>query len=456
MQKQQQNIIELTWIFYLGIEKNKFFVDKNHNCRFKKFDILDEKTGNFIEKNENFIIKPFPNINNFYGCTYCGKYHFCERSIKKCPLINTFDTKVCIFSGRVVSETQLVLGRWEDEELCKKESILNHNENFIKNNIIKKKIPLLNNNIKLFNKDQENIKISKEESNKNDNNNNNNNNNDKGVIFFSKPKSSESIKKDNNFDMDIDNKNITTKNDFSFKGIDYGQINPINIEFQNVLNEYFSFLDKKIEDSLDILTSFHLTCKKNCLGLLQNYNINNNNIIYHNLCENNAFLNKFEHFIKNNIENILIQLQIDDDSIFIKKEYYYKIISKILVLIYNSKYMNQKINKYKSKQKNRYIDINTYKNFNIDNRLIIAFKIVTITELCESLLLDCLLSNYFINNINGINNLIWLEDRWLIEQRKKPNNCNLFDSFKKKISKLIFDCLRCYHNYPLWLKSNLQ
>ena len=437
----------LHWIFEF-CKYNKFSVDQSHDCRPKKLSFMD-KFGYEQERTEFFIIKPF-NGFNFYGCTLCGKYHFCEKSSKICPLINTADSKVCLFSGSVVSSTQMVVGHWNDEIIFDKESkvIYEKQKSLF---VPKKRLPSLSNNMRPFNEHNKNIKLSNE-YNININN----------LVTLKKIKQEPCSKMkaeitsgpvfstDENIDMLQDDDNsINNKKEYNnFKGLDNDQTNPINVYFKDTLDEYFNYLDDYINNNLTILQMNK--CNNNCSNNLNN-GINNIQI-YNNLCEKNGFYTLFGENISNDIESILYS--IDSNSYnTINKKYYIKMTTRIISLVYDSLVMKKKIDNYIN-TKCKSIEIQCSKKLSTDNILIIAFRIADIKKLCYSLLLDCFLETFFITLYNGLNLPIWIKDKWLSEQSKINNN-NIFNKIDKKISNLIYDCLSSYNKNGFWLRNTL-
>lgn len=244
--KMYNNKVEVTlhWIF-IFCKYNKFHVDNTHDCRPKKHSILT-KYGDEKEHIEYFIIKPFHEIN-FYGCIMCGKYHFCEKSPKICPIINTMDSKVCLFSGSIVSCNQMVVGNWGDEIICDKEAkVIYDKQKTIY--LPKKRLPSLNNNMRPFYENNSNIKL----SNKINNNNINN------LITLKKikqePISKMKLEISSGPKFSSDDTIIENTQDYNnFKGIDTDQVNPIIVNFRDTLDDYFSYLDDYLNNNLSIL-----------------------------------------------------------------------------------------------------------------------------------------------------------------------------------------------------------
>ena len=466
---------ELKWIFKLSKEL-KFFIDQSHQCNPKKIETFN-KYGDLIIKTESFIKKPFKKMNNFYGCTFCGKYHFCENSLKTCPIINNIDNKVCFFSGKIVMGVDFVITYERDIEFKQ------DNQLFLKrnkcNNIIKRSLPDLNGNKKCFYENKENIKVLSL--------NNKNNylpvfkklkieNKQQNDILLSKLKStiekgplineeklfedkffkkfnnnSEIIKEKYEEDEDNDNDYIINNNK--------DQINPIEIEFNFILNKYFSYLDNIINENLNILKPL---CKNNCLLLYENNNYYNNNkkdlIFYENICIKNSFYQLFNDSIQKNIDYLIYN--IDNNSSISIKQNYYKIINRIIGLVYNSPNMKKLIKKYIEKSKLSHIESNKYSKLNIDGFLIIAFKIADITKLCNSLILNLFLDNYFLQDSIGNNILIWSRDYWLYNKyffNKSTND--IYNKFDNNISNLILNSLNSYFknsfNHPNWLRKSI-
>lgn len=429
--------IILFWIFEL-CKLNKFVVDQNHDCRPKKISFLD-KYGYEQEKTEFFIIKPFNGVN-FYGCLFCGKYHFCEKSPNDCPLINTPDSKVCCFSGGVVSSTQMVVGHWNGEVIFDKESkVIYEKQKSLY--IHKKRLPALNNNMVPFNSHNKNIRLS---NNKPINN----------FITLKKMKQEPRTKYkaaissgpifssyDDNMDIDDDNNNKKEYN--NFKGLDTDQINPINVYFKDTLDDYFSYLDDYINEN--ILTLQLTDC-------FHNTNNNTTLVLYNNICEKHGFYSLFGDNIVNDVESVLYNIDSTNYNI-IDKTYYIKMTTRIISLVYDSLFMRKKIDDYVN-TKCKSIEIQSSMKLATDNVLIIAFKIADIKKLCYSLLLDCFLETFFISLYNGLNLHIWVRDKWLYNQSKINNN-GIFNKFDKKISNLIYDCLSSYNKNGYWIRNTI-
>lgn len=431
--------IVLYWIFEL-CKLNKFSVDQTHDCRPKKIRFFD-KFGFEQERTDFFIVKPLNNIE-FYGCLQCGKYHFCEKSSKDCPLINTPDSKVCLFSGSVISSTQMVVGHWNDEVIFEKESkVIYEKQKSLC--IHKKRLPSLSSNMRPFNENNKNIRLS-----------NNNNKSINNFITLKKIKQEPRTKykseitsgpifasydDDDNKDMNLDDK----KEYNNFKGLDNDQTNPVYVNFNDTVDDYFKYLDDFIDDNISILQLNN--------NNTQSITVNNGNQqIYNNICEKNGFFNLFGDNIKNDVESILFSI---DNSATIDKNYYIKMTTRIISLIYDSLFMKKKIEDYTT-TKCKSIEIQSTKKLSSDNILIIAFKIADIKKLCYSLLLDCFLETFFMSLYNGLNLPIWIGDKWLYEQRKINNN-GIFHKVDKKISNLVYNCLSSYNKYPYWLRNSL-
>ena len=103
----EESRIELVtrWLVWLGVTHAVYNVDNTHQC--------------FNEK-PRAIIRPFKEVNNFYGCLKCGKYHFCFHSHHTCDSVaptqdinNNMPT--CVYSGQSILDAQNeVVGNYVD------------------------------------------------------------------------------------------------------------------------------------------------------------------------------------------------------------------------------------------------------------------------------------------------------------------------------------------------------
>jgi len=482
---------EIYWIFLIT-NYHIYKIDNFHDCCTKKIS----KINKFGEEEiivESTIIKPLKN-KLFYGCIKCGKYHFCETSKKNCPLIVTHEHNVCIYSGKVVSNVDMVMGKFSDEHNFSNEAITVKN---IKKEIIIKKrsMPNINGN-----------KVNYYDNNNNNNNNNNykkqqhnlsnrilllpvnkkEKNDNQATVDKMKLKMKRGIKND----IDIDNLHIKDFYDFDLKeskeskecdGIDSLEnniINPLSIDSKRILNKYFFF----IEDFIKEIYKPEITCKKIQCRNKKIIEFNEIIIPLSNLCINNGFFQIFDQKIHqeienikvlcNNIDNILLNFQkgFKINKYDINHIEFNQVIYRIIGLVYNSPFMNNLIQEFieKSKEKN----LNYSKKISklgIDHYMIIALKIIDISKICNSLICDLFTENFYMSDFQGFNILIWGRVNWLID--KKTNEWILLNYIGKlnetikyksifysdftKNSNLIISCLKSYNNSPLWIKNEL-
>lgn len=82
--------IRYLWMQLLACRYNIYEVNNHHQC----FRVLPKPR----------IIRPFAFQSNFFGCTECGKYHFCHRESQHCEVLhNPIDAVAfCRYSGQVL------------------------------------------------------------------------------------------------------------------------------------------------------------------------------------------------------------------------------------------------------------------------------------------------------------------------------------------------------------------
>lgn len=499
---------EIYWIFLIT-RYHIYKINNFHDCCTKKISKIN-KLGEEEIIIESTIIKPFKN-ELFYGCIICGKYHFCETSKKNCPLIVTNEHNVCIYSGKVVSNVDMVMGKFSDEQNFSNEAIIIKDRK--KDVILKKRsMPNINGN-----------KIDYYGNNNTNNNNNMNykkqNNLANKVLLLSSINKKEKndnqaivdkmkfkMKRGIKNDMDIDNnpsqqqhnqqqqqQQIKDFYDFDLKeskeskecdGIDSLEnniINPLSIDSKRILNKYFFF----IEDFIKKIYKPEICKRNNCKKKKIQYNeiiSSSSSLSFSNLCINNGFFQIFDQKIHqeienikvlcNNIDNILLKFQKNIKSIKyeINHKEFNQVIYKIIGLVYNSPFMYNLIIEFIDKSKEK--DINYSKKISklgIDHSMIIALKIIDISKICNSLICDLFTENFFMSDFQGFNILIWGKVNWLID--KKTNEWILLNYLGKlnesihyksifysdftKNSNLIISCLKSYNNSPLWIKNEL-
>jgi hypothetical protein len=475
-------LCEIYWLFFLtkyGIYKINHF----HDCCSKKVSTLN-KYGEEVINTEISIIKPFHD-ELFYGCIKCGKYHFCESS-KSCPVIITNEYKVCIFSGKVVSNVDMVMGKFKDEMNFKDEAIISKD---LKKGVIvikKRALPEIKGN--KTNYYQNNPIYSNKMNHLNDSSSN--------LLIFPVKKEkndAKSIADKEKLKMKRGNKNICEKNiildDFDLKessdskesDLDYydnNLSNPVYIDSKKILNKYFLF----IEEMINVISQESTCNKKNCKNNNQLIEQSKHHIIINNnnLCLTNGFFQKFDQKINQEIESIMSDLNnIDQMALKLDKTFkksnetilnfkeFYKIIIRIIGLIYDSPWMNYSIQQFKTKSKDKNINFaKKILKLDMDYKLIIATKIIDIQKICNSLFFDLFIENFYISDYQGFNILIWGKIPFLIQQRSKElmilddlshkGYKTLFNRDYSKTSNLIISCLKSYPNPPLWLKSKIH
>lgn len=441
MDINEHELCILSWIFRLSYI-NIYEVDNNHICTPKIEPYID-KRGEIHYINKNSIEKHSYKFD-FYGCTICGKYHICEKNIKKCPIIKRDDTHICFFSGYTVSYMEYA-DVFSDVNNFLKESTYFDSEN---------KIKLRKNNQKQKN---EKINCTDIESNSTPSNNENTdiNLNYKMVVNFSNCLDS------------IINQNSTNKG-CSMEIND--QTKPLICEFKPILNNYFSYLKDIISEKSNNLKQYFKP---------QNikYNpINNKLNINQVLIMNNVFYTKYEQNVYKEIDNIIDDTEynerifnntyINNDisySSFNIREYYKPIILKMICIIYNSNYMKTEIFKHLN---HKYVnsDLNNTRS-EIEVELVAAIKILDYKKICKSLLLDLFLKKYIIKDLQGYNIMIWCEDNRLILRKNHENTLYIKNKKHKpifsniesyrNISKSIKNCLIDYNNNPMLLRSKI-
>lgn len=442
----------LSWIFRLS-KIMVFNIDKHHICTPKIKTTVD-KRGEFLTVSEKSIELHSTYKNNFYGCIKCGKYHYCIKNIKKCPIIKREDKHICLFSGYTVENMEYVDKYEAINNFLKESTFLNKGKEYT----AKKK----NEKQKVNSEDKLSyvyIKNDLEEGplNVEEGKNNEINLNYKAIANFSQC-----------FDDILQNDKKSTHNSYSQMD---DQLNPVNCDFKPILNHYFSYLDEDLSVIIDNLTPHFKKCPFKCFENKETIpkDINHS---YLKLCENNRFYQKNEHNVNKEIDLIFGIIE-ENERLYYKnknveyecnvnKEEYYKPILSIIGLVYNSNVMHREFNKLYNK-------INTDKIVDticdIDYEMFLTMKILDYKKMCRSLLLHLFLNDYMLKDNNGYNIFIWCKDHKLYEKsihEKQLHENNeigykniFFDNSYKTTSKSIKQALNEYHIYPLWLKSQI-
>ncbi len=118
---QYEKDILLRWIHLLANKYQIYNVDNKHQCfgsssnninisnNNQTLSIMSDSRRKIDEIPEGhcrpaYIITPFSTVPNFFGCTICGKYHFCHADRKTCEIISSEVDKMelCRYSGKVL------------------------------------------------------------------------------------------------------------------------------------------------------------------------------------------------------------------------------------------------------------------------------------------------------------------------------------------------------------------
>ena len=93
-----------------GEDRILYNVDNNHHC--------------FNERSRACIVRPFVDVDYFYGCVKCGKYHFCYQHSQTCERIDAMfdvhnDKPICVYSGKTITNASNTFINYSDEEILK-------------------------------------------------------------------------------------------------------------------------------------------------------------------------------------------------------------------------------------------------------------------------------------------------------------------------------------------------
>lgn len=116
VKNKYEEAIQFQWIHLIARKYSIFNIDNSHQCFSTQSSISNNNNNNkhlshqphstgISRKSNSSIITPFPVVApNFYGCTICGKYHFCNIDRRVCEIVSDELDRIemCRYSGKVL------------------------------------------------------------------------------------------------------------------------------------------------------------------------------------------------------------------------------------------------------------------------------------------------------------------------------------------------------------------
>ena len=130
-QSEYENTLIYLWLARLQSEHRVFNVDNSHVChaalRPVQGDAQLVETSRRAPPAETArwtIVQPFVCAPHFYGCTVCGRYHFCHLDERDCDVVvDEHDQLTCRHSRRLLRQsTQFTVANHDDSEQFDREA----------------------------------------------------------------------------------------------------------------------------------------------------------------------------------------------------------------------------------------------------------------------------------------------------------------------------------------------
>ena len=111
-QSQYENTLIFLWLQRLQAEYRVFNVDNCHVChaslrKSSSAQLLEpEQRRPVVKPVHATIVQPFVWAPHFYGCTVCGRYHFCYLDERDCEVcVDDQDQLTCLHSRRLLRQS---------------------------------------------------------------------------------------------------------------------------------------------------------------------------------------------------------------------------------------------------------------------------------------------------------------------------------------------------------------